>query len=106
MGMATYTVYMSGKAHAFFRGTGLAQGKPDSDAGSEALADAYRRRVVTKRGRGCSVRLDIDGPAGVEVLAEYMDAGCIANSDSGGDKAEARACAKVVRDCRALLKAV
>ncbi len=102
MGMATYTVFMSGKADGFFRGTGLAQGRPDNDAGSLALADAYKRKTVARRGRGYTVRLDIDGEAGVSVLAEYMDAGYWANADTG-DTAEARACAKVAGDCRAML---
>lgn len=101
MGMATFTIYMSGKAHAFFRGTGLAQGKPDNDPGSLSLADAYRRRTVAKHGAGSRVRLEIHGIEGVEVLAEYMDSGYHANIEA--DRAEGRACARVRDECLAAI---
>jgi hypothetical protein len=98
-----YTIRISGKADSFLRGTGLAQGKPDDDAGSLALADAYRKRVTTRRGKGYTVRLDIVGADGVVALAEYMDAGYWANAEC--DYSEAKACAKVVDACRVILPA-
>lgn len=79
------------------------QGKPDGDTGSASLADAYKRRVTKRSGKGYSVRLDFADKAGVRVLAEYMDAGVVANRDASGDKSEARACAKALQRCNTLL---
>ena len=98
-----YTVVISGRADAFMRGTGLVQGKPDNDTGSASLADAYKRRITKRSGKGYSVRLDFADKAGVRVLAEYMDAGVVANQDDGGNKSEARACAIALERCRKVL---
>lgn len=100
-----FTVSFSGKFDDYFEGTGCGQGQgyDDNDQGSVDLYERYRAAVVTRRGRGRSVRLDRLTRAAVECLADYADTCIDCNLHGDRDAAEIAAARRVLADCKDLL---
>ena len=99
----TYTIKMPGKFRDWMSGTGLGQGQPDADAGSQSLHRAWQQVKWTRAGRGTTGTIVLDDLAAVAVLAEYATAGVTQNEDGTGDAGEARASQKVLAQCAEVL---
>lgn len=84
-----FVIDMPGAFHAFFDGTGLAQGDRWSDddeeeLDAEALREAWRNRQTIKRGRGYSLRLVVPSAGAVAILRDYAET-CVASNRGSGE---------------------